>query len=444
MRLDPGNTAWMIAATALVLFMTPGLAFFYGGLVRSKNVLAMLMQNFAAMGVVSVLWVLFAFSLAFGTDHGGVIGSVTEFAGLRHGNSLWGGATGTGVPTTVIAAFQMTFAIITPALITGAIADRMKFSSYLVLVSAWLVVVYAPVAHWVWGGGWLASTVHTLDFAGGTVVHINAGVAGLALVLLLGRRRGWRAEQMRPHNLPLVLLGAGMLWFGWIGFNAGSELAADGVAGWALINSIVATAASMLAWLLVERIRDGHPTTLGAASGLVAGLVAITPACGYVTGVGAIAIGLLAGAVCALCVGLKFRFGFDDALDVVAVHLVGGVVGALAVGLFATHTVNPAAVTHDGLLYGGGATQLGRQAVAVGATLGFSFVATLVVGAVIRVSMGLRVDETAEQVGLDTALHAETAYDFGNLAERALHSLGKPAAVRAARTAPPAPAPAEA
>jgi Amt family ammonium transporter len=415
-KLDSGNTAWMIAATALVLLMTPGLAFFYGGMVRGKNVLAMLMQNFICMGIVSVLWVLFAFSLAFGHDVGGhgLIGAVGDYWGMKGGTTaLWVG----GVPTTVIASFQLTFAVITPALITGAIADRMKFGSFCVFVALWVVLIYSVIAHWVWGGGWIGAKLHAIDFAGGTVVHINAGIAGLALTAVLGRRVGWPKEQMKPHNVPFTLLGAGLLWFGWIGFNAGSELAADTVAGYAMLNSIVATAAAMIGWLIVEKIRDGHATTLGAASGLVAGLVAITPACGFVNGLGAILLGFVAGAICASCVGIKFKFGFDDSLDVVAVHLVGGIVGALSLGFLATHTVNPANVAKtgafDGLFYGGGFEQLGRQAVAVLATLAYSGIGTLIIAYAIKVTMGLRVTEAEEIEGLDQALHAETAYEMG-------------------------------
>ena len=414
MKLDTGNTAWMISATALVLLMTPGLAFFYGGMVRGKNVLAMLMQNFICMGIVSVIWILFGFSLAFGHDQHGIIGSLTQYWGMRHGTTELFIA---GVPTTVIACFQLTFAVITPALITGAIADRMKFASFCVFVSLWSVLVYSVVAHWVWGGGWIGAKLHAIDFAGGTVVHINAGIAGLVLTIIMGKRVGWPKEQMKPHNVPFVLLGAGLLWFGWIGFNAGSELAADLVAGYAMLNSIVATAAAMLGWLVVEKIRDGHATTLGAASGLVAGLVAITPACGFVNAEGAILLGVVAGAICASCVGIKFRFGFDDSLDVVAVHLVGGIIGALSLGFLATHTVNPgviaAGLAKDGLFYGGGLEQLGRQAVAVLATLAYSGIVTAIIALAIKYTIGLRVTEEQEVEGLDTALHAEAAYDMG-------------------------------
>ncbi len=426
-ELDTGNTAWMLAATALVLLMTPGLAFFYGGMVRGKNVLAMLMQNFVCLGLVSVLWVLDLFSVAFGSDKWhGLVGSPATFAGLKHGADLWS----TGVPTTVIAAFQITFAIITPALITGAVADRLKFAPFVAFVTAWSVLVYAPVAHWVWGGGWLASfdavrdaatgaitKLGVEDFAGGTVVHINAGIAGLALTVVLGRRIGWPKERARPHNVPLVMLGAGLLWFGWLGFNAGSEMAADGTAGYALVNSVVAAGAAMLSWIAVERYRDGHSTTLGAASGLVAGLVAITPACGFVTPVGAVFIGLVAGAVCALAVSVKFELRFDDSLDVFAVHLVGGVVGALSVGFFGQDAVN--SLGRDGLFYGGGVGLLGRQALGVGVVIAYSFVVTFAIAKIIDVTMGLRVSRDVELEGLDINLHAESAYDYGSLVTHA-------------------------
>jgi ammonium transporter, Amt family len=409
-NLDTGNTAWMIAATALVLLMTPGLAFFYGGMVRTKNVLAMLMQNFVCMGIVSVLWVVDLFSLAFGDDKwGGFIGSAATFVGLHHGGDAWGGSGGDGVPTAVIATFQITFAIITAALITGAVADRLRFAPFVVFATAWSICVYAPIAHWVWGGGWLAHH-HVEDFAGGTVVHINAGIAGIALTLVLGKRIGWPKERMRPHNVPFVLLGAGLLWFGWIGFNAGSELAADAVAGYALINSVVATAAAMLSWIVVEKIRDGHSTTLGAASGLVAGLVAITPACGFITPVGAIWLGLVAGALCALAVGLKFKAKIDDSLDVFAVHVVGGIVGALSIGFIGDATIGG----NNGLFNGGGVTQLGRQFLGVGSVIVYDFVVTFIIAKVIDKTMGLRVSRDVELEGLDINLHAESAYDFGS------------------------------
>jgi Amt family ammonium transporter len=414
-ELSAGDTAWVLASSALVLLMTPGLALFYGGMVRAKSALNMLMMNFAAIAVVSVLWVLYGYSLAFSPDVGaGLLGGLGDMglSGLLGEDALIG-----TLPATVFVAFQAMFAIITVALISGAIAERAKFSAWIAFVVVWATLVYFPVAHWVFffddgNGGWIADRLKALDFAGGTAVHINAGAAGLALALVLGRRVGWRKEPMRPHNLPLVLLGAGLLWFGWFGFNAGSAIAANNFAGVAFINTQVATAAALLGWILVERLRDGKPTTLGAASGAVAGLVAITPACASVTPVGAILLGLAAGVLCALAVGLKSRFGFDDSLDVVGVHLVGGLVGTLLIGLLASAAA-PAAV--DGLLYGGGVDQLWRQAVAAGAVMFYSFGLTYVIGKVIDKVVGFRVDPDDETMGIDLAEHAETAYDFSSI-----------------------------
>jgi Amt family ammonium transporter len=418
-RMDSGNTAWVLASAGLVLFMTPGLAFFYGGMVRSKNVLGMLMQNFFAMGLVSVLWALFVFSLAFGKDAGGGLVGGLGFAGLKGlGNvhlSLPGysGALALTIPPLAFAAYQMMFAVITPALITGATADRLRFSAYIAFLGLWLVLVYAPVAHWVFSPtGWLFKR-GALDFAGGTVVHINAGVAALALVLVLGRRRGWPNDAMPPHSLPLTLLGTGILWFGWFGFNAGSALAANGLAAQALMNTHLAAAAALLGWLLAERLKGGHATTLGAASGAVAGLVAITPCAGYVGGLSAVAIGLVAGVVCFLAIQLKFRFGYDDALDVVGVHLVGGIVGSLLLGFFADKAVNAAGA--DGVFAGGGASLLGKQLLAVGATMAWSFLVSLILAKVLDATIGLRVSPDEEAEGLDVTLHAETAYAYGDL-----------------------------
>ncbi len=337
---NTGDTAWVLASAALVLIMTPGLAFFYGGMVRSKNVLTMLMQNFICIGIVSVLWVICQFSLAFGKGNG-FIGDL-HYAGLGNmmANVQLPGYTALTIPPLVFSMFQLMFAVITPALFTGAIADRMKFAPFCTLVAVWSLVVYAPIAHWVFSPeGWLFKR-GAEDFAGGTVVHANAGAAGLALAIFLGKRYGWRKDPMRPHNLPFVLLGCALLWFGWFGFNAGSALGANGLAGVAFTNTNTATAAAMLGWLVAEKIRDGHATTLGAASGAVAGLVAITPAAGFVSPVGSIILGVVAGAVCCFATGMKFKFGFDDALDVVGVHLVGGVAGALLIGLLGTATVN--------------------------------------------------------------------------------------------------------
>jgi len=412
-EIDVGNTAWMLIATALVLFMTPGLAFFYGGMVRSKNVLGMLMQNFFAMGLMAILWVVIAFSLAFGNfGSGGVIGNF-DFAFMRDIGATTGDpAFALTIPFVLFCAYQMTFAVITPALITGATADRMKFKAYAVFIALWLIVVYAPVAHWVFGGGWLAK-LGALDFAGGAVVHINAGAAALAVILVLGRRRGWPKEGMHPHNLPFTLLGTGILWFGWFGFNAGSALAANGIAATALMNTFLAASAGMLGWLLFERIKDGKATTLGAASGAVAGLVAITPCAGFVGGMSPIAIGFIAGFLCVMAVQLKYKLGYDDSLDVVGVHLVGGLVGALLLGFFADASINEL-VAHEGIFLGGGATLLWYQFVASIATFAFSFIVSFILAKAIDKVIGLRVSEEEEVEGLDLTQHAESAYSFGS------------------------------
>jgi Amt family ammonium transporter len=402
---DTGDTAWVLTAAALVLFMTPGLALFYGGMVRGKNILAMLMQNFFAMGVVTVLWVAIGYSLAFGdAGNGGLIGSL-DHVGLK---GLTNTTTGT-IPTFAFIAFQLTFAIITPALITGAIADRMRWTAWVWFLTLWSLLVYLPVAHWVFAGGWLAER-GALDFAGGTVVHVNAGAAALALVLLLGRRRGWPDEPMPPHSLPLTLLGTGILWFGWFGFNAGSALAANLVAAQAFVNTFVAAAAAMLGWLIVERLKSGHATTLGAASGAVAGLVAITPCAGFVGGMSPVVIGAIAGAVCFLAIQLKYRFRYDDSLDVVAVHLVGGILGSILLGLFADDAVNPAG--KDGAFFGGGWGLFGEQVLAVAVVLAFSFAVSAILGLVLKAALpgGIRVTAEEEAVGLDTTQHAETGY----------------------------------
>ena len=433
---DTGDTAWMLASSALVLLMTPGLAFFYGGMVRAKGVLNMIMMSISAMGVVTVLWVLYGYSLAFGNDVHNLFGDPSQYFGLK---GLIGGnavaeviadpsagivaaeeigipLAGT-IPQTVFVAFQLMFAIITVALISGAVADRLKFGGWLVFAGLWATFVYFPVAHWVFAfdgvtaetGGWIATKLKAIDFAGGTAVHINAGVAGLVLAIVLGKRSGWPGTPMRPHNLPFVMLGAGLLWFGWYGFNAGSAVSSGGIAGTTFITTTIATAAAMLGWLLTERIRDGHATTLGAASGVVAGLVAITPSCSSVNVVGALAIGAGAGILCALAVGLKFKFGFDDSLDVVGVHLVGGLFGTLMIGLVAAPEA-PAAVA--GLFYGGGTDQLWRQAVGAFAVLGYSAVVTAILALLLKYTIGLRLDREAEAAGIDEAEHAETAYDF--------------------------------
>jgi Amt family ammonium transporter len=419
MKIDTGNTAWLLASSALVLLMTPGLAFFYGGMTRVKSVLNMIMMSFGAIGVVSVLWVLYGYTLSFSTDaFHGLIGNL-DHLGME--KTLTAATLESdGIPVTVFAAFQLMFAIITVALISGAIADRAKFGAWLVFAGVWATVVYFPVAHWVFffdggKGGWLGDRLGALDFAGGTAVHVNAGAAGLALALVLGKRHGWPKERWKPHNLPLVMIGAGMLWFGWFGFNAGSAVAANAQAGVAFLNTQVATAAAMLAWLLVEKIRDKHATTLGAASGAVAGLVAITPACASVNPFGAVILGLIAGALCAVAVGLKYEAGFDDSLDVVGVHLVGGATGALLIGFLATPTVTGILGLETppaGLLYGGGLTQLGKQAIAVVAVGAYSFIATWIIGKIINATMGFRVDTEVELTGIDTNVHAESGYDL--------------------------------
>jgi ammonium transporter, Amt family len=417
--MDTGDTAWMLVSTGLVLFMTPGLAFFYGGMVRSKNVLGMLMQNFFAMGLIAVIWALVAFSLAFGGfGNAGFLGNF-DFAGLKDvgeqvvtlgaGSEYAPDGVALTIPFVLFAAYQMTFAVITPALITGATADRMKFGAYALFIGIWMILVYAPVAHWVFAGGWIAD-MGAIDFAGGAVVHINAGAAALGVILVLGKRRGWPDEPMPPHNLPWTLLGTGILWFGWFGFNAGSALAANGVAAQALMNTFLAASAAMLGWLVVERIKGGHATTLGAASGAVAGLVAITPCAGFVGGLAPLAIGGIAGAVCFLAIGLKTRFGYDDSLDVVGVHLVGGLVGTLLLGLFADTAVNSAGF--DGAFFGGGGELLKDQAVAAFATLAYSFTVSFAIAKVLDLVIGIRVSEEDEEVGLDLTQHAETAYSL--------------------------------
>ena len=401
-----GNIAWVLVSTAMVLFMTPGLAFFYGGMVRSKNFLAMLMQNFFAMGLLAVLWTLLGYSLAFGNaGDGGWIGNF-DFIGLKD----VGMGDGTALPPILFAAFQMTFAIITPALITGATADRLKFAGYAVFIGVWLLAVYAPVAHWAFAGGWIAE-MGALDFAGGLVVHINAGAAALAVLMVIGARKGHGKEPMPPHALPWTLLGTGILWFGWFGFNAGSALAADGIAAQALINTIIAPSAAMLGWLLVEKIKGKHVTTLGAASGAVAGMVAITPCAGFVGTMPSLIIGAGAGALCYLALFLKETFKLDDALDVLAVHLVGGLFGSIALGFFADSAINGIVAENGLFVSGGGAELLKDQIVSSVAVLAFSFVVSFVIAKAIEATIGLRVDPETEDIGLDQVLHAETAYN---------------------------------
>jgi len=417
-HVDTGNTAWLLLSSALVLLMTPGLALFYGGLNRSKGTLNMMMMSFSCIGLISVLWALYGFTLAFGTNSSTgfnkILGSFTQYAGT--GTSFIGeewkvAGTGTGIPTYVVLAFQMMFAIITVALISGSLSDRLKFGGWVLFAIGWFTIVYVPVAHWIWGGGWIGVNLGALDFAGGTAVHINAGSAALGVTLVLGKRIGWPRENMRPHNVPFVALGAGLLWFGWFGFNAGSELTADTIASAAFVNTQLATAAALCGWCAVEWIRDGKPTMVGASSGAVAGLVAITPACGFIPPLASILLGIVAGAVCALAVSLKYKFGFDDSLDVVGVHFVGGWIGSLWIGLFATAGVN-AVVTHKSVFFGGSADQLWRQFVASASVTVYSFGIAAILALILKSVKALRVDDEAEVSGIDIAEHGETAYDF--------------------------------
>lgn len=419
MELDQGNTAFLLIAAALVLLMTPGLAFFYGGLVKAKSVISMMMMSFGALGLIGVLWVLYGYAITFSNAGVGNFVGIDSIIGIDLSQIGLGaayeeavaGEYATAFPTLAFAAFQATFAIITVALISGAIADRAKFGAWMIFAGVWATVVYFPVASWVFNftlgeggvvdGGWIAYTVGAIDFAGGTAVHINAGAAALALALVLGKRVGFAKGVHVPHNPPFVLLGAGLLWFGWFGFNAGSELAADGLAAIAFINTIAAPAAAVLGWLVVEKIKDGKPTSVGAASGAVAGLVAITPACASLTPGWAIVLGIIAGVVCALAIDLKFKLGFDDSLDVVGIHLVGGLIGTLYIGLLGTDV---------GLFLGGGAEQLGKQALAAFAVLAYSFVLSYIIGLAIQKTIGFRVKNEDEIAGIDTVVHGEEGY----------------------------------
>ena len=407
--MDTGDTAWVLGSSALVMLMTPGLALFYGGMVRTKNILATLMQSVFALGLVSALWVVIGYTLAFGPDRGHLIGGLDYmgFAGVGQAPNPELAAT---IPHQAFAVFQMMFAIITPALITGAFAERMKFSAYVAFTSLWLVFVYSPLAHWVWApGGWIRE-LGALDFAGGTVVHINAGVAALAAALVIGKRQGFGKEAFVPHNLTLTMLGTGILWFGWFGFNAGSALGANGLAASAFLATNLGAAAGACGWALTDAVKQRKCTTLGVASGAVAGLVGITPAAGFVGPLAALAIGLAAGVVCSWAVGLKFKIGYDDSLDVVGVHLVGGLVGAILVGVFADLAVNEAGAA--GLVAGGGLELLGRQLVAVVATLTFSMLATYVILKLVDAVIGLRVTHEEELSGLDLGQHSEAGYAF--------------------------------
>jgi Amt family ammonium transporter len=424
--LSAGDTAWLLAATALVLLMTPGLALFYGGMVRTKSVLNMLMMSFVSIALVTVVWLAAGYSLAFGDDtFAGLIGGLDHLGMAGIGPADLHGT----VPTLLFATFQLTFAIITAALISGAVADRARFAAWLVFVPVWTLLVYVPVSHWVWGpDGWVSAGLGALDFAGGLPVEITSGASGLALCLVLGPRLGFKKDAMRPHNLPMVVMGAGLLWFGWFGFNAGSAMRADGLAAAAFLNTLAAGCTGLLGWLFVEQRRDGHPTTLGAASGAVAGLVAITPSCGTVSLLGALVVGLAAGALCSYAVSWKFKLNYDDSLDVVGVHFVGGVVGTVLIGVFAARGMTGGA---EGLLYGGGFGQLGKQLVAVAAVGAYAFAVTYGIGRALHRVMGFRASEEQEHTGLDLTVHAETAYDHGVLGHGApvsssvLHSVQK-------------------
>ena len=415
--MDQGNTAFMLISAALVLLMTPGLAFFYGGLVKAKSVISMMMMSFGAIGLIGVLWALYGYAIAFPSAEGLAAPWSVDVTALGL-NSLLEVPEGAAYPPMAFVAFQATFAILTVALVSGAIADRAKFGSWMIFAGIWATVVYFPVASWVFNfglaedgsfsyGGWITYGmqeffgVGVIDFAGGTAVHINAGAAGLALALVLGKRVGFAKGAHVPHNPPFVLLGAGLLWFGWFGFNAGSELAADGVAALAFVNTIIAPAAALLAWLVVEKIKDGKPTSVGAASGAVAGLVAITPACASLHPIWAIFLGILAGVVCALAIDLKFKLGFDDSLDVVGIHLVGGLLGTLYLGFFANGT---------GMFMGGNGTQLVVQAIAAFSVLIYSFGLAYLIGFAIQKTIGFRINNEDEIAGVDTVVHGEEGY----------------------------------
>jgi Amt family ammonium transporter len=419
-QMDQGNTAFVLISAALVLLMTPGLAFFYGGMVKAKSVVSMMMLSFGSLGLIGVLWVLYGYAIAFanggsktfiGID--GWFGIDTNFIGLAAQVEDAINPTG-DYPSLAFVAFQATFAIITVALISGAIADRAKFGAWMVFAGIWATVVYFPVANWVFNftvadgkvvdGGWIVYGLGAIDFAGGTAVHINAGAAGLALAIVLGKRFGFSKGITQPHNVPLTLLGTALLWFGWFGFNAGSEVRADGIASLAFINTLAAPAAAMLGWIAVEKIRHGKATSIGAASGAVAGLVAITPACAALTPIWAIVLGVVAGVLCALAIDLKFNFGFDDSLDVVGIHLVGGLTGTLFIGFFGTGV---------GAAFGFGWNQLYAQAVGAFSVLIYSFVLSLIIGFAIDKIIGFRVKAEEEIAGIDTVVHGEEAYAFG-------------------------------
>ncbi|MBE3000073.1 ammonium transporter [Nocardiopsis sp. HNM0947] len=419
--IDTGNTAWLLMSAALVMLMTPGLAFFYGGMSRAKSVLNMMLMSFGSIAVISVLWVAVGHSLTYAPGYGPLELFIGGFDYVGLSNIITEVDEEGGFPLLVDAGFQMMFAVITVALISGAIADRAKFGAWLLFAPVWALLVYFPVAHWVWGDGWVArlheftGLPEVIDFAGGTAVHINAGAAALALVIVLGRRKGFGSESMRPHNLPFVLLGAALLWFGWFGFNGGSAYAANEEAALALVNTQAATAAATAAWMLVERLRYGKVSALGFASGAIAGLVAITPAAANVTPMGAVAVGALSGAICAYAISWKFKFKYDDALDVVGIHMVGGIVGCLALGFLASSAVPGEGAA--GLIYGGGIGLLVAQAVSVLGVMVYTFVVTWVIAKIIDLVIGFRIAEEVETNGLDHELHAESAYAFDELDE---------------------------
>ena len=412
--MDSGVTAWLLTSAALVFLMIPGLAFFYGGMNRSKSVLNMLMMVVGALFIVGILWAIYGYSMAYGSTAGYFVGNITDYFGLEA--ALAPPGEGDAFPTMVDVVFQAMFACLTVGLIAGALADRMKFGAWIIFAAIWASLVYFPVAHWVWGGGWIGELsigdAGVIDFAGGTAVHINAGAAALAVCIILGRRLGWPKTPMRPHNLTMVMLGAGLLWFGWFGFNAGSAYAADNTAAIAATNTLLATCAAGLAWLIVEKIRDKKATSLGAASGIVAGLVAITPACANVTPMGAILLGLVAGAVCAWAVTLKYKLGFDDSFDVVGIHLVGGLVGTLALGFLASDLVEEGG--QNGLLYGGDLNLLIVQIIAAVGVMVYSFILAAIIALALKATIGIRSDEEDEVNGIDVAEHAETAYELGD------------------------------
>ncbi|MEL0147363.1 MAG: ammonium transporter [Actinomycetota bacterium] len=412
--MDSGVTAWLLTSAALVFLMIPGLAFFYGGMNRSKSVLNMLMMVVGALFIVGILWAIYGYSMAYGSTAGYFVGSFTDYFGLEA--ALAPPGEGDSFPVMVDVVFQAMFACLTVGLIAGALADRMKFGAWIIFAAVWASLVYFPVAHWVWGGGWIGELsigdAGVIDFAGGTAVHINAGAAALAVCIILGKRRGWPKTPMRPHNLTMVMLGAGLLWFGWFGFNAGSAYAADNTAAIAATNTLLATCAAGLAWLIVEKIRDKKATSLGAASGIVAGLVAITPACANVTPMGAILLGLVAGAVCAWAVTLKYKLGFDDSFDVVGIHLVGGLVGTLALGFLASDLVEEGG--QNGLLYGGDLNLLIVQIIAAAGVMVYSFILAGIIALALKATTGIRSDEEDEINGIDVAEHAETAYELGD------------------------------